>query len=127
MSYAEGTPERELQDAMDELNTAVEKVARLNGSVPEEFYIQDWALIGGATRVDHDPNIIMFAIPGTPMATYQLHGLLDLADKWLVTGENALPDYEGDPDDEGSLPGYSVRRPARRFHGVRKIVSDCGA
>lgn len=98
MTYAEGTPERELQDAMESLNIAVERVARLNGSVPENFYVQDWAVVGAATRVDRDPTVIMFAVPGTPMATYQLHGLLDLADKWIVSdpGSNDLEDAENE-------------------------------
>lgn len=96
MSYAEGTPERALQDALAELNAAVEKVARLNGSVPDGFYVQDWAVIGAASRADDDPTVIMWAVPGTPMATYQLHGLIDLADRWIVQGSNDLTD-----DDDG--------------------------
>jgi len=96
VSYAEGTPERALQDALEELNTAVEKVARLNGSVPIGFYVQDWAVIGAASRADEDPTVIMWAVPGTPMATYQLHGLIDLADKWIVTGGNDLDIDDGE-------------------------------
>lgn len=92
MSYPEGTPERELQDAMEVLNATVEKVARLNGSVKDGFYIQDWAVVGAAIRADDDPTIVMWVVPGTPMATYQLHGLIDLSDKWLVTGGNDLDD-----------------------------------
>lgn len=99
MSYAEGTPERALQLAQQELSSAVEKVARLNGRVPEGFYVQDWVVLGSASKISDDPALIMFVIPGTPMATYQLHGLIDLADRWLVLGENDYTEYE--PDDTG--------------------------
>jgi hypothetical protein len=98
VSYPDGTPERELQLAVEDLNAAVEKVVRLNGSVPDNFYIQDWAVIGAATRVDDNDTIIMFAVPGVSMATYQLHGLIDLADRWIVVGPDSQ-DMEMPEDD----------------------------
>lgn len=97
MTFAEGTPERELQDAQLALDAAVERVVRLNGSVPEGFYVQDWAVVGSATKIDGEHTINMWVVPGTTMATYQLHGLLDLVDKWIVMGEQ---DYLGDDDGE---------------------------
>lgn len=98
MSYAEGTPERELQEAMTELDAAVEKVARLSGTVKDGSYIQDWAVIGGAAHPEGGSST-MFVVPGTSMTTYQLHGLLDLTDIWVVSGG---ADDDNDDDEPGS-------------------------
>lgn len=99
MSYAEGTPERALQDALTALDTAVESVARLSGAVKDGYYIQDWAIIGGASNPDGGGSTsTMFVVPGTSMTTYQLHGLLDLTDMWVVTGGS--DDDEGQSDDD---------------------------
>lgn len=97
MSYAEGTPERALQDAMTELDAAVESVARLSGAVKDGYYVQDWAVIGGAAKPDGGGST-MFVVPGTSMTTYQLHGLLDLTDMWVVTGS----DEREDDDEQGT-------------------------
>lgn len=90
MSYAEGTPERELQIAVEDLGACIEKVARLNGSVPDGFYISDWAAVGAAISMEQVETSMLFAIPGSRMATYQLHGLLDTCDKWILSGDSDL-------------------------------------
>lgn len=100
MSYPEGSDEKALQDAEHDLSAAVERVARLSGSVPDGYYMQDWAVVGAAAQAEGQRKIVMFAIPGTPMVTYQLHGLLDLADKWIVLSDDYDYAAEDDEDDE---------------------------
>lgn len=94
----------QLQKAMEELDALVDKVARLNGSVPEGWIINDWAVVGaGVNFNDGEAGNVMFAIPVRPMPTYQIHGLLDTTDKWILTGDNDLSeDGDGDGDDDGS-------------------------
>jgi len=95
-------PNTELGEALAELNRAVEKVVRLNGSVPDGFYIGDWAVIGAASMLDDPDRIIMFATPGSAMAPYQLHGLLDLTDRWIVADPGSTGPFL-DEDDEDEL------------------------
>jgi ABC-type sugar transport system substrate-binding protein len=92
------------QDAtMQALHEAIEAVLRANGTVPDGFYIGDWAVVGAAQSFDEPGRVIMFATPGNAMAPYQLHGLLDLADRWIVADPMASPDdYEEDDDDGGN-------------------------
>lgn len=87
MSYASGTPERELQDAMQELSSAVEKVARLSGVVEDGYYVSDWAVCGAAVTPGTD-DVTMFSLPCRPMPQYVLHGLLDTCDTWIMAGGN---------------------------------------
>lgn len=89
-----------LAAALRELNVAVEKVVRLNGSVPDGFYIGDWAVVGAANMLDEPDRLIMFATPGSAMAPYQLHGLLDLTDKWIVADPGSTGPFFEDDDDE---------------------------
>lgn len=84
---------------MQELHEAVEAVLRANGTLPDGFYIGDWAIVGAAQSFDDSGRVIMFATPGAPMAPYQLHGLLDLADRWIVADPECGPeDYEDDDE-----------------------------
>lgn len=85
---------------MRELSAAVEKAVRINGSVPNGFYIQDWAVVGAAVNLDNPDAIVMFATPGTAMAAYQLHGLLDLTDKWIVADPTSTLDNDDDDDND---------------------------
>lgn len=89
-----------IQDAnMEHLHNVVEQVLRANGTVPDGFYIGDWAIVGAAQSLEEPERVIMFATPGRPMAPYALHGLLDLADRWIVADPESSPaDYEDDDD-----------------------------
>lgn len=85
---------------MQTLHEVIEQVLRANGTVPDGFYIGDWAVVGAAQSLEEPGRVIMFATPGAPMPPYQLHGLLSLADKWIVADPMATPEdyYEGDED-----------------------------
>lgn len=83
---------------MQALHEAVEAALRANGTVPDGFYIGDWAVVGAAQSLT-DNRVIMFATPGNSMAPYQLHGLLDLADRWIVADPEASPDDYIDDED----------------------------
>lgn len=90
------------QENMRTLNEVVERVLRANGTVPDGFYIGDWAVVGAAQSLEEPERIIMFATPSHPMPPYQLHGLLDLADKWIVADPMSTPDDYDDSEDEES-------------------------
>jgi hypothetical protein len=84
---------------MQALHEAVEVILRANGTVPDGFYIGDWAVVGAAQSLNPPERIIMFATPGSPMAPYQLHGLLSLTDEWIVKDPMASPDDYEDEDE----------------------------
>lgn len=99
MAIAGNGKDAQLQKAMEELDTLVDKIARLNGSVPEGWVINDWAVVGaGVNFNDGEQGNVMFAIPVRPMPTYQIHGLLSTTDAWILTGDNDLSSEEDDED-----------------------------
>lgn len=79
----------------EQLQAAVEEELRANGTVPDGFYIGDYAIVGVAQSLTEPERFIMFATPGQPMQPYRLHGLLSLADKWIVADPEATPDDYG--------------------------------
>jgi hypothetical protein len=87
----------ELEQAMESISSGMNRVARLMGSVPDDYFINTWALAGAAQSLEQD-DTILFVIPGAPMANWQLHGLLDMVDNLVCSDELHVDDYDSDEE-----------------------------